>query len=255
MSVINSFFSAILMYSRLPAPNVEWNEENRRYSLVFFPFIGAVIGGVLILWKMICDYFSFGKFLYAAVCTVIPVMITGGIHIDGFCDVNDAVSSFAEKEKKLEIMKDPHVGSFAIIKLCIYFLIQTALFSEAESLSAMIICALGFIQSRAFSALAAVTLPNARGEGSLHNFTKPAHKKVTVAAEIFYILLTLGLSLFIDAKSAAAAFLCGIGIFVYYVFFSKKNFGGITGDLAGYFLCLYEIWFLAGAVIPNIIMR
>ncbi len=255
MSLINSFFSAILMYSRLPAPNVEWNEENRRYSLVFFPFIGIVIGGVLILWKMISDYFSFGNFLRAAVCTAIPVMITGGIHIDGFCDVNDAVSSFAEKEKKLEIMKDPHVGSFAIIKLCIYFLIQTALFSEAESLSEMSVCALGFVQSRSFSALAAVTLPNARGEGSLFNFSKPAHKKITVFAEIFYILITLGLSFFIDAASAAVAFLCGIGVFVYYVFFSKKIFGGITGDLAGYFLCLYEIWFSAGAVITNIIMR
>ena len=49
MHILRSFASAFLMYSRIPMPQVEWKEENRRYALCFFPLIGAVIGAVFIL--------------------------------------------------------------------------------------------------------------------------------------------------------------------------------------------------------------
>ncbi len=53
---------------------------------------------------------------------LIPVWITGGIHLDGYADTCDALSSYGDREKKLEILKDPHCGAFAVIRLCSYFL-------------------------------------------------------------------------------------------------------------------------------------
>ena len=50
-----------------------------------------------------------------ALILLIPILVTGGFHLDGYMDVKDALSSYADREKKLEILKDPNVGSFAII--------------------------------------------------------------------------------------------------------------------------------------------
>ena len=58
----------------------------------------------------------------AAGFALIPVWITGGIHLDGYADTCDALSSYGDREKKLEILKDPHCGAFAVIRLCSYFL-------------------------------------------------------------------------------------------------------------------------------------
>ena len=128
--MLRSLCSAFLMYSRIPVPKVEWKEENRRYALGFFPLIGAVIGGLLILWRIICDRLGIGQFLFAAGAVFLPVLVTGGIHLDGFCDVCDARASYADRAKRLEIMSDPHIGSFAVMKLCLYLILQTALFSQ-----------------------------------------------------------------------------------------------------------------------------
>lgn len=159
---MRSLISAFAMYSRIPMPPIEWKEENRRYALCFFPLIGAVIGAVMLGWQWLCNVLGAGDMLFAVGCTVIPIAITGGIHLDGFCDVSDAKASCAEKEKALEIMKDSRVGAFAVIDLAIYLLIQTALFAELRNISAMLCAAPVFVLSRSFSGLAAVTLKCAK---------------------------------------------------------------------------------------------
>ena len=55
MRVIRSFVIAFATYSRIPMPQVEWSEENRKYAMCFFPLIGAVVGGALWLWLLLCD--------------------------------------------------------------------------------------------------------------------------------------------------------------------------------------------------------
>ena len=84
MTVLKSLASAFLMYSRIPMPQVEWKEENRRYALCFFPLIGAVSGAVFLLWRYVCGLLGVGSFLCGAVSAFIPLFITGGIHLDGF---------------------------------------------------------------------------------------------------------------------------------------------------------------------------
>ena len=54
-------------------------------------------------------------FFLAVILTVIPVFVTGGIHVDGLLDTSDALSSWQERTRRLEILKDSHAGAFAII--------------------------------------------------------------------------------------------------------------------------------------------
>lgn len=255
MRIIKSLFSAFLMYSRIPVPQVEWKEENRRYSLCFFPLIGAVIGGISMLWYIFCREFGVHGFLCAAVLSAIPVIVTGGIHLDGFCDVCDAKACCGSREKMLEIMSDSHIGAFAAINLSLYFLLQAGLFSQINSISLMSVCSVGYIQSRAWSGLGAVTFKSAKREGTLHCFTDPAHKKLTAAVEMIVLALTSAAMILIEPVCGACAVCGGAVSFVYYRIFSYRRFGGTTGDVAGYFLQICELATTAFAVFSYVITR
>lgn len=249
--LFKSLISAFSMYSRIPMPQIEWKEENRRYALCFFPIIGAVIGGLILLWRYICVKLGIGSLLFGAVSAVVPIIVTGGIHLDGFCDVSDAKASCASKERALEIMSDSHIGAFAAISLGVYLLLDSAFFSEINNVRALITVALSFVISRSLSGLAAVTFRCAKKEGALQSFAKPAHKNATVAAlTVILIIGIVGMICIYPAAGAAGA-VGALGAFMYYRTFSYKRFGGITGDLAGYFLQICELSSLVCIVLAD----
>ena len=57
---------------------------------------------------------------------VAPIIITGGIHMDGFLDTQDALGSYQPRERRLEILKDSHAGAFAIISCAVYLMMYVA---------------------------------------------------------------------------------------------------------------------------------
>jgi len=254
MNLIKSMLSAFLMYSRIPVPKVEWKEENRRYALCFFPLIGAVVGGILLLWYWLSGILKIDTNLFSAVCVAIPIIVTGGIHMDGFCDVIDAQSSCQTKEKKLAIMSDPHIGAFPLIYLAVYFLVTFGLFGEVKGFETMLIISLGFILSRALSGFAAVTFKSAKSESSLQNFAKPAHKKNTVTALLILILAIGSSMILINIVCGLSVLVVSLLVLLYYRIFSYKNFGGISGDMAGYFLQICEIFILIAVILSSKIM-
>ena len=115
MKVLESIVVAFSMYSKIPMPHIEWNKENMKNVLCFFPWVGAVAGVLVWLWFRVSDQFGFGVMLRASVAVLIPVLVTGGIHLDGLLDTADALSSWQTRERRLEILKDSHAGAFAII--------------------------------------------------------------------------------------------------------------------------------------------
>ena len=119
----NNFKVAFAMCSKIPMPEADWSRENMKYMLCFFPFIGVVIGGCSFLASRLGVYFDFTAVWIAVLLTLIPVWITGGIHVDGLLDTSDALSSWQERERRLEILKDSHAGAFAVITACVYFLL------------------------------------------------------------------------------------------------------------------------------------
>lgn len=252
--MVRSLLSAFLMYSRIPVPKVEWKEESRRYALGFFPLVGAVIGGLLLLWRYICDELQFGQFLFSAGAVFLPVLVTGGIHLDGFCDVNDARASYANKEKRLEIMSDPHIGSFAVMKLCLYLIIQTALFSQVRTMETASVIACGYVLSRAISGLTAVTFKSAKSSGTLQSFVHPAHRSITIAMQVCFLILSGAAMIFLLPSEGSTAIAAALLVLTYHRFTAYRDFGGITGDLCGWFLQMCEIMILAAVVFSERIM-
>lgn len=239
--MLRSFASAFLMYSRIPIPKVEWKEENRRYALCFFPLIGAVIGVLFCLWYKVCGILQLNDMMKGAVAVFIPIAVTGGIHLDGFCDVSDARASWGDREKKLAIMKDSHIGAFAAIKMCVYLILHTAVFSQICNVRTAVLCGLCFVLSRTLSGLAAVTFKAAKSEGTLQSFVKPSHKRITITVLIILTVIVCTAMICISQFCGTAGVITAFLVFLYYRHMAYKEFGGTTGDIAGWFLQLEEL--------------
>lgn len=255
----NSFKIAFSMYSKFPMPESEWNRENLSYAMIFFPWIGALIGiiiyGVFALkeWCAV-NAPDVPDMVFTMIMVIVPVLVTGGIHMDGFMDTQDALSSYQTQERRLEILKDPHAGAFAILSCVVYFLCYTGIYS-ALSENSVRAAAVGFLVSRTLSGLSVVAFPQAKEDGLAATFAENAAKQ-TVKIVLCIYLLILCAALFIIGKGVGiAAAAAAAAVFFYYFRMSVKNFGGITGDLAGYFLQLCEIWMAAAAVGADIVLR
>lgn len=248
MSIIYSCIVAFAMYSKIPMPKVKWNEKNMRYALCFFPFIGCVIGGITLGAYYLFQYFDMGIIFQTSIYLVIPILITGGIHLDGFLDTMDGISSYQDKVKKLEILKDPHTGAFAIIGVLIYYLIALGFMSEINEEGIWLV-AMGYGYSRALSGLGVVTLKGAKSDGLVATFAMQAKKKLVRNIMILYMGLFVVGMLSLSIVGGIAVIFSGLGAFLYYRQMAYKEFGGITGDLAGYFVQLCELIILIIAVV------
>lgn len=227
-------FIAFSMYSRLPAPRVEWDEKSLSWALCAFPLVGAVIGAALYGWFLLWERFSLGA-LGAAGAVAIPILISGGIHMDGFCDACDALASHQERERKLEILKDSHAGAFAVIGCGVYLLIFFAAWMEAPLSPAL---ALSPVLSRCLSALAAVSWKNARGTGLLASFTAPMDRK---RAAVLLLALTGAVMSIMVLCGGLIPVIAAALTFFFYRLTAFRQFGGITGDTEGWFLQLCEL--------------
>ena len=240
--MIKGLITAFSMYSSIPMPRVELDENSMKYTMACFPLVGALIGGFVWLWAWVCAKLGIGSVLFAAVLTLLPVSLSGAIHIDGLIDTGDAMYSRQPIEKKLEILKDPHVGAFGIILCCGYFLLFFAFATELLSNHYIIsIVCRGFVLSRALSAFSVVTLSKAKDTGLAFMFGTSAQQNfVRIASLLFVTAVSVGMVAVHPVIGGAAVLLCALW-FLRFWRMSKRQFGGITGDLCGYLLCVTEL--------------
>ena len=120
MKILRSIAVAFSLYSRVPMPMFEWKDEDLKYNLIFLPWIGILIGAMEYGLLKLIMYMRLPLLAMVALVSAVPIIITGGFHIDGFMDVMDALKSYKSKDEKLAILKDPHIGAFSVISLVLY---------------------------------------------------------------------------------------------------------------------------------------
>ena len=248
-TILETMSVAFSMFSALPVPHCVWSEKNMRFALCAFPLVGAVIGAVWWFWCAVCALAPVGDVLRGAGLCLLPVLLTGGIHLDGYADTSDALSSYGDREKKLEILKDSHCGAFAVIRLCCYFVAYFGLCGSVRFTPRAGLCwTLALVLERALSGFAVAAFPLAKDTGLAHTFATAADKQ-TVRRFLCGLsaLLILALTALGGGGLAAAALLA----LWRYDFVAKKQFGGITGDLAGWFLQRAELWMLAALAVSQ----
>lgn len=249
----SAFWSALSTYSTIPVPQVPWRPEGLRYTLCFFPVVGVFCAAALAGWTGLCCLLDVPSLLYAAGAVVLPLLLTGGIHLDGAMDTVDALAAHQDRARSLEILKDPHCGAFAIVFCCGDLLLCAGLFDALfQAGLAWAVCP-GYVLSRALSALAALHLPKARKQGMLASMTQqPPGPGASVLLGLAAGAALLGMLLLAPLPGAVAGGLALLWLWRYRGWMGKV-FGGVTGDTAGFFLQLCEGFLLLGLWIGGVV--
>ena len=261
MRIIKSILIAFSMYSRIPVPQFKWEEEEYSHALSFLPFIGIVIGALEAgVWRLCC-MFDIPVFVTASLLCLVPIVITGGFHLDGYMDVCDALSSYSGRERSLEIMKDPHIGAFAVIgfaRFSLLFIAAVYLLSWAgegkPDFGGIYLFALIFVFVRALCGVLSLCLPKAKSDGMLSREAGGSSNTdflfMTFEAAVSGLLM-----IYLDRAAGISVFAALIVFCFYYRYLCLKKFGGVTGDTAGMFVARGELIGLMVLAVYYIVVR
>ena len=221
MDLIRSLAIAFSMYSRVPVPQVEWSERSMKYTFLFFPAVGLLEGALLLGIGRLLRLGGIAPLPRGAFLTLFVFMYTGGIHMDGFMD--------------------PHTGSFAVLSCVLCCILVFASFAGLDSEAALRVPACGMVLSRALSALFLITVPGKTRKGSAKMFADAASRMVTIIALFFWGAAAAVCILLFGGVTEGVAVLAAAGIVsLWYVVTATREFGGLTGDTAGWFLTILE---------------
>jgi len=242
MTLIKNIIVAFSIYSKIPMPIFEWKEKDMKHNIVFLPLVGALIGALSYGVYWLLKYVNAPILLTVCILALIPIIVTGGFHIDGFIDVRDALSSYADKEKKLEILKDPHVGAFAVIHFAALGLMwvgSLSIIGIETTFDFVLIYSVVFFLGRSVSGAFSLKLKKAKKDGMLNMETKSTTGLDFVILVIESLMGICALA-FISPVVAAIAVADIVLFSVYYIRMVYKNFGGVTGDLSGFYIVSIE---------------
>lgn len=239
-SVFKSFIMAFSNYSFCPKAKFGEDEESSKYILVFVPIIGMIIGAVIYIcsegWPYLCNY----ALLPAVVCVILPIIITGGRHLEGFIKTVDALCAHKTREQKMEIMADSHGGYFGIIVCISYYLLGIGIWSEMPIDGIPILC-IGFVMSRALFGLSILTLNHAKESRCTCYVPESSARMIEIVILGIIAIVSAYFMVYFDASVGLCCVIGAIVTFLYYWIVTHKHFGGITEDSAGFFLQLCEI--------------
>lgn len=221
--------TAIRTLTRLPFPGKD--AERFADAFLFFPAVGLFLGALTCAVLAAIEYPSawpLGAGIAGMLC---GLWITRGLHVDGLADVADALGGGQTRERRLEIMKDPHCGAFGVMAIVADLLLKAAALSRLAGSSLLPLVILPFVISRTAQVLLACTLPYARpAGGKAAVFVEQAtalHLGLTLAVALVFCGLLGGVT---------GLMLLGQGLLIALLLrlWMKHAFGGVTGDLLGF---------------------
>lgn len=249
--MLSAVIMAFSTYTKVPVPMLppEKAERGMRNMLCAFPLTGIFIGGLYAAVVYIMRYYGVPYIACGILMSVLPLAVNGGIHLDGYMDVSDAIASYGSREKRISILKDPHVGAFAIIHAIIYVLLYVAagcIIAEKlrynQEMGSYWLFVLLFAFERCACALAAMLFPKMKKEGMLYAAVGDEISGMDSRVVVLGLqLLLLGVGLYICCPAGKAVMAVQLLAGVYYYYFSMRNFGGVNGDTSGWYLQLAEL--------------
>ena len=237
---MKTFFHAFVMcqsmFCAIPCPFQIWDEKARDQLLWCLPLVGLEIGLVWWLVNLLCETFALPVLIQGAVLCAMPLLLTGCIHLDGFMDVTDAVRSCRDLERRREILKDSHVGSFAVIGCILLVLVQFAFCSTAPNWADAKMLVLIPVVSRCASAAAVAVLPKMSTSQYVQKKARAADIGIPAAS---LLLCLVGAVCIWPAYVWVVA--AELAVYALALRQAYKSLGGMNGDISGYCLTLAEL--------------
>ena len=223
-----SFCYALQHLSRIQIYNGAFDQHAFGRSSVFFPLVGLILGALLWVTYMGASLI-FPPPVVAALLVLVLVMITGGIHLDGFMDTMDGVFSGRPREQKLEIMRDSRVGAFGALAMGCLLLLKFSLLLGLEHTWLPVAVMVAAVVSRWGMVYAIARFPYVRAQGLGRLYADHTGRLQLVVATVLaaaLVLLIMGppglLLLLLGALSAH-----GLSVLL------VRELGGLTGDTYG----------------------
>ncbi|HTC19301.1 MAG TPA: adenosylcobinamide-GDP ribazoletransferase [bacterium] len=231
---MKSLLIAISTLTALPLSPDQWTDKDLKQSVAFYPLVGLLVGGLLVLACKI----PLAHDLKSLLLLLLWVAITAAFHLDGLSDCLDGFFGGKTPEERQRIMKDPHIGAFGVtgiaLALVFKYVLLTHLLSDGEAWKQLLFIP---IASRWAVTLASVLFkapPGNRGLGSqVLGLPAPWFAASTV------VTLAMGIGLWeiqgVESVLLAAAVALAVG------FLSQSRIGGLTGDGMGAIVELSEV--------------
>lgn len=221
-------FLAVSFLTILPVPQVPFIEGGLGRSARFFPLVGLLVGGIV--WgasELLINWFS--PLVAGVVVVALWSVVTGGLHLDGFADCCDGLFVPAERERRLEIMRDPRIGTFGTVGLILLLLLKASLLATIiPNFDLRPLLMLPPVVGR-WLILPVAAQPAATERGMGANFAQGLDGQTLLVA----LLLPFGLSLFFG-WAGVAVLLAAHGVGALGVWLGRARIGGVTGDVLGF---------------------
>lgn len=202
--------------------------------LLFLPLVGLEIGFLWAFAGYLAALSALPKTITAVVMTALPFVLTGYIHLDGFMDVTDAVGSCRDLSKRREILKDPHVGSFAVIGCVLLMLFQFGCFLSVKSGYGILL----FLPavSRCCSALAISVLKPM--STSQYACRETDFSRVATLTAMLLCFTAAGFALFGNYGFVLLGCILASAVSIMKAY---RNLDGMNGDISGYAITMGEL--------------
>jgi len=237
---VKTYFHAFVMcqsmFCAIPFPGTLWDEKARDKMLLFLPIVGLEMG---ILWAALawlCNFLNLPTLVRGLVLAVYPFLAAGFIHLDGYMDVTDAVKSCRSLERRREILKDSHVGAFAVIGIALLLLAQFAFAASVPENADWWILMFVPAVSRCGSSLA-VTALKPMNTSQYASQEKPK-SRIAVLAVMTALFVAAGFLLCGKYGFVLLGGLAGYGLALRKAY---RSLDGMNGDISGYALTISEL--------------
>ena len=224
------------MFCAIPFPGNLWDEQARDKMLLFLPIVGLEMGAIWAALAWLCGTLQLPVLVRGLVLAVYPYLAAGFIHLDGYMDVTDAVKSCRSLERRREILKDSHVGAFAVIGIVLLLLAQFAFLASVPEGADWRILLFVPAVSRCGSSLA-VTVLKPMNTSQYASQKKPA-SHVAVLAVMTVAFLAAGFLLCGKYGFVLLGCLAGYGLALRKAY---RSLDGMNGDISGYALTMGEL--------------
>lgn len=236
------FLMAISMFTVIPLPRYEWDDEGGKNIMKFYPAIGLIVGLVWYVVFRLLNLLGASIIVTTAITLITPFILTGMLHLDGYMDVCDALLSRRDKQEKLRILKDPHTGAFAVISVIMLFVINFStlytVISNYTNNSAIGLILIPII-SRSLMGYLLLSKESMKGS-SLGAFFKKGTGKADRIILLTCLIISIIISIFIFGIYGIIMSLAMILVSTFLVNNAAKEFDGMSGDSAGYGLVIAE---------------
>lgn len=217
----------------LPMPALEYQPGLLGRAGRWFPLVGLVIGLSLLVAHWLLNQI-FPPLLTAALVTTLWAALTGGLHLDGLADCCDGLLAATSRERRLEIMRDPRTGAFAVIGLALFLLVKvTAVAALPTALPALVLAP----TCGRWLLLWVARQPAARPSGLGADFAAG----LTGRALLWALLAPLALGLTFPTLHLLAAVALAGGVTWWIIRAAGARLGGVTGDVYGLVVELSEV--------------